>query len=178
MKKISLSILVFGAAMIFSASAINAQMKKGDKQINIGIGLAGLGAYASAEIGIADNIGVGPIVGYNRYSYGGLLTGYTGSGYGYGQIRAGLRGSYHLGNVLNMSDGKFDPYVAASAGLLFDRGNYFYNYNTNNVDYKNRILPFLNPRVGANMELTNSLRGYADLGYGGSWLQAGIILKL
>ncbi|MFY7888282.1 MAG: hypothetical protein ACOVOW_05210 [Spirosomataceae bacterium] len=176
MKKLFTLFSLSIALLAVSSSKLSAQtFKKGDKQFNVGLGLLAFGGYASAEFGIEENIGIGPIVGYTYYNSG-LLAGYSGD-YGYGQFRAGARGAYHLGDVLNLNDDKIDPYVAVSAGLVFDREGYLYNSSTGGVDYKTRTLPFINPRVGASMELSDQIRGYAELGWGGSWLQAGVSFK-
>jgi hypothetical protein len=166
--------LTFICAILLSTEGLSQTFKKGDKQVNLGIGLLAFGGYASAEFGIQDNLGVGPLFGYTYYT-GGLLTGYVGS-YGYGQYRIGARGAYHLGDVLKLSDDKLDPYVALSVGAVFDR-NYTYNIFNSSLDYGTRTLPFFNPRVGGRFALNESLGAYAELGWGGSWLQAGVSLK-
>lgn len=176
MKKL-LTLSFFVALLLFNDSkGFSQAFNKGDKLVNLGIGLLDFGGYASAEFGIQDNIGVGPIIGYTYYAYG-LLSGY-GSAYNYGQFRAGVRGAYHLGEVFKLSDNKFDPYAALSVGLLFDRDGLVYNSVKNDFEYTTRTRPFFNPRVGARIELSDKLGGYAELGWGGSWIQAGISFKL
>ena len=175
MKKLltfSLALFLLSSTLSISAQGI----KKGDKLINLGIGLLDFGGYASAEFAIQDNIGVGPIIGYSYYT-GGLLYGGV-NNFDYGRFRFGARGAYHLGEVLKMSDDKFDPYIALSVGIVSDRNASSYNFSTNSYEYSNRLLPFFNPRVGARLALSNSLGGYAELGWGGSWIQAGISFKL
>jgi hypothetical protein len=179
MKKLLLGFILIGAVMLIGSNSANSQsFDKGDKFVNAGVGIASLGGYVSGEFMVQDNIGVGPIIGYNTYTYGGIITGYSGDNYRYGQIRAGLRGAYHLAKILNLEDGSFSPYAAVGVGLLFDRGNYFYDFNTNSLKSKTTILPFVNPRIGTNFKLDGKLLFYGDLGYGGSWIQAGVTFKL
>ncbi len=176
MKKLLAFSFLVALLLTTSFKGFSQSFSKGDKIVNLGIGLLGFGGYASAEFGIQDNIGIGPIIGYTYYNAG-LFSGY-GSDYSYGQFRAGARGAYHLGEVLKMKDEKFDPYVALSVGVVSERNSITYNTITQNYEYGNRLAPFFNPRVGARMELSNNLGGYAELGWGGSWIQAGISFKL
>lgn len=176
MKNFKLSALLFALVALVSFSSQAQTFKRGDKILNAGVGLLYLGAYANAEFAIEDNIGIGPMVGYTYYNAG-VLTGYAGD-YSYGQFRVGARGAYHLGDVLNLRDNSVDPYVAVGAGLLFDRNNYTYNTGTGNVTYGTRTGIFINPRAGARFPLGNNLSGFAEVGWGGSWVTAGISLGL
>ncbi|WP_026997134.1 hypothetical protein [Flectobacillus major] len=172
MKKHIQSFLVAFLLMITPYLASSQALQQGDRIINAGIGLLAFGGYANAEFGIQDNIGIGPMIGYTYYNAG-LLTGYSGN-YNYGQLRVGARGAYHLGDALRINDNSIDPYVALSVGLLFDRNNYVYNNQNGQVTYANRTLPFFNPRAGVRMPLSENLGGYAEVGWGGSWIQAGV----
>ncbi|MEA5138882.1 hypothetical protein [Arcicella rigui] len=173
-KKVMYSIIV--TLLLFtSLNSFSQAYKKGFKQFNAGVGLLFVGAYASAEFGVDNNIGVGPIVGYTYYNTG-LLSGYYGD-YGYGQYRVGARGAYHLGETFKIKDDKIDPYIALSIGVVVDRTDINFNANTLEIEYNKRVLPFFNPRFGAAMELTQNLKAYVELGYGGSWMQGGIAFK-
>lgn len=167
--KISALLLALIASLGFSSQAQT--FKRGDKILNAGIGLLYFGVYANAEFAIEDNIGIGPMVGYTHYNSGGLV-GY--GDYSYGQFRVGARGAYHLGDVLNLGDDSIDPYVAVGAGLLFDRNNYTYNTTTGNVTYATRTTIFINPRAGARFPLGNNLSGFGEVGWGASWVTAGV----
>lgn len=172
MKNLKFSALLLALVALVSFSSQAQTFKRGDKILNAGIGLLYFGAYANAEFAIEDNIGIGPMVGYTYYNSG-LLTGYSGD-YSYGQFRVGARGAYHLGDVLNLGDNSIDPYVAVGAGLLFDRNNYTYNTNTGNVTYGTRTTIFINPRAGARFPLSNNLSGFGEVGWGASWVTAGV----
>ncbi len=119
MKK-TLTLLTF-LFLLFSFPSISQTYKKGTKSINLGVGfIIGPGVAGSAEFGIADDISVGVIGSYSRYSFG-----YLSSNYSSNYLLVGGRGSYHLGTVLKSAGvdvDKFDPYIGISAGIQ----KYFY----------------------------------------------------
>ncbi len=177
MKKIILGLVV---ALGMGLTSSFAQFDKGDKQVNIGIGLGsgglayggfGYGLNISGEYGIMDNIGVGLHAAYVRSTYG-YLVGYSSA---VNHIIIGPRGSYHFNDLLKMSSDKFDIY--ASAGLLFDISNYSNTYLTTSTVSSTTVNPLF--RVGGKYIMSESMALFADLGVGGNNLQAGIsfILK-
>lgn len=172
MKNLKFSALLLALVALVSFSSQAQTFKRGDKILNAGIGLLYFGAYANAEFAIEDNIGIGPMVGYTYYNSG-LLSGYSGD-YSYGQFRVGARGAYHLGDVLNLGDNSIDPYVAVGVGLLFDRDNNIYNSSTRSVTYATKVNIFINPRAGARFPLSNNLSGFGEVGWGASWVTAGV----
>ncbi|MEZ4901422.1 MAG: hypothetical protein R2822_06505 [Spirosomataceae bacterium] len=172
MKKIFFTSFLALVALLCFQNDANAQFSKGDKLVRLGVGVFSIGANVSAEFGIMDDLGVGlygsyerPTIGFGTYSYG------------YSDFQIGPRATYHLNNVLNMKDDKFDLYV--SGGILLRSYGYSDDYwKAYGVNYKTRYTSAtLLARVGANMNISNNLSAFADLGSGGSWIQAGISFK-
>lgn len=167
-------LVVIGASRQANAQA---SFDKGDKAINLGVGIGAIGANASVEFGVQKNIGVGAYFAYERISTG-LLGAAIGVNYGYNQLNLGLRGAYHFGELLNMSDNKFDLYGAGGVGIRLDNGYATdYNVSTGNYTYGTRINPQLLLRVGGRYFFTDKMAGWAEIGSGGSWLQGGIAFK-
>lgn len=175
----------FAIAVLVLFVAVGAPMRanaqasfgKGDKAINLGAGIGAIGANASVEFGVQKNIGVGAYFAYERISTG-LLGAAIGVNYGYNQLNLGLRGAYHFGELLNMSDSKLDLYGAGGVGVRLDDG-YATDFNviTGNYTYETRINPQLLLRVGGRYFFTDKMAGWAEIGSGGSWLQGGIAFK-
>lgn len=147
------------------------------KYLNAGIGLAayyggGLPLGASFEVDIKDNISVGGSVDFFRYGYnsGGYRWNYT-------FVYAGARGSYHLGEVLNIGDSKFDPYVGATLGFRYAGYNDNYNYGYDYVSPYNSGL-FLGAHLGSRYMFSPKVGAFAEVGYGVSALRLGITAKL
>src|SRR5882757_8920771 len=98
MKKIVLGICLL-SGLFFSQSAY-AQYQKGDKLLNLGIGLnsyysAGTPLSASFEVGVTDVISVGGLLDYVGNSYG-----YPGGSTSFSALYIGVRGSYHFNELL------------------------------------------------------------------------------
>lgn len=174
MKKTICSSLMTVAMLVFATSAF-AQFNKGDKQFNLGVGIGSLGANTSIEYGIMDDLGVGLFASYERPSTG-LIGAALGVRYSYNEISIGPRAAYHLSRVLNMNDDKFDLYVAG--GVLGRFVNYPDDYwagiggTRTTYTYVSLLA-----RVGARMALSDKMAGFAEIGSGGSWVQAGISFK-
>ena len=174
MKKVLLSSLLALTAFFCASTSSLAQFSKGDKKVNIGVGLGSIGANASVEYGIMDDLGVGLFASYERPNTG-LVGAALGVRYSYNEINIGPRAAYHLNRVLNMKDEKFDLYVAG--GVLYRHVTYPYDYwYGSGIDSSYGSIRLL-ARVGAGFQFTNNLSGFAELGSGGSWLQAGISFK-
>ena len=79
--------------------------------------------------------------------------------------------------ILNMKDDKFDLYV--SGGVLLRSWGYPDAYwNAYGLGGRTRYTSVnLLARLGANMNISNNLSAFADLGSGGSWVQGGISFK-
>jgi hypothetical protein len=177
MKKIFVLSVALFALVSFAKVNGQATFNKGDKAINLGVGLVALGANASVEFGVQKNLGVGAYFAYERVSTG-LIGSALGVNYGYNVINLGLRGAYHFSELLNMNDGKFDFYGAGGVGVRLDRG-YATDYNvlTGKYTYGTRIFPQLLIRAGGRYYFSDKMAGWAELGTGGSWIQGGIAFK-
>jgi hypothetical protein len=156
MKKITyLSLIILS----LSGSVFSQTFKKGQKVANLGVGLGwgyGLGALASAEIGIADDISLGGFAGISRDSYGAF--GYS---YSANYVPVGLRGSYHLGTVLEnvgVKIDKTDIYLGASGGV-------FLRFYSNTYTGTNGgVGPLIGGFGGIRYQLKPSLNVYAEAG--------------
>jgi hypothetical protein len=117
-----MKILKITCLFLLSVSISFAQkFEKGTKAVNLGVGyIYGLGVAGSAELGVVDDVSVGVIAGFSRYSFG-----YAFSNYSSNYLLVGGRGSYHLGTILagaGIKLDKIDPYIGVSAGFQ----KYFY----------------------------------------------------
>ena len=98
--------------------AQNAGYKKGDKLLNIGLGVnsyynGGIPFGASFEVGITEDISVGGNFDYLSYSYK-----YSGNlSNRFSTFYIGARGSYHLNRVFKISNEKVDLFVGAILGF-------------------------------------------------------------
>lgn len=159
---------------------------KGDKVANIGIGLgSGLGTYyklsippisLSGEYGIADglldkgSVGVGAYLGFSSYKYDWGYT-YTSKTT---RIYVGPRGSFHYPFL-----DKLDTYAGLSLGFRY----YSWKYDSDIADYgdyyNDNSLGFYSYWfVGARYYFTEKLAAMAELGYGITYLNIGIAIKL
>lgn len=174
MKKI---FAAFVLTLLLVSSQSFAQYQKGDKLLNAGIGLGayyggGIPIGASLEFGITDQISVGPQIDYYSWGYNFGL-GYR---YRYTFIPIGVRGSYHLNEVLNLGNEKLDLY--AGAGLGYYISSYSDNTGYTGVydnAYGGRV--FLNIHAGGRYYFKPNLGGFAELGYGVSTLKVGVAFK-
>ena len=160
---------------------------KGDKVVNLGLGLGSIlytGSYytskippvsASFEYGVKDelfdeksSLGVGGYLGYT-----GAKWEYMNWGWNYNSIIVGGRGALHYQLI-----DKFDTYTGIMLGLnivsskTFGSGGAWNNYSTagGGITYS----WFL----GGRYYFTDKLAGLLELGYGVSYLNLGIALKL
>jgi len=168
MKKIFL-LSVFVIAF-FATQAQSPIFAKGDKVINLGIGLSDYATIsASGEYGILDgiadkgSIGVGAFAGYGFRISGAL------DGYKYSQILAGVRGSFHYPFI-----DKLDTYAGLGLGLQYTHWSWDYivKYNDSSVGLNSGLF------LGARYYLTQNLAAFAELGYGLGYLNFGISFKL
>jgi len=182
MKKISALLL----AAIFSFAHLSAQdptFNKGDKVLNLGIGLGSTlysGLYyksqvppvsASLEIGIVDEIlekgviGVGPYFGYSSYKYS-----YLTSGYKYSNLILGARGNFHY-PLLD----KLDTYT----GLLLGFNIVSSKWTGDGTDPLNATSGGVAWAwfVGGRYYFSESFAAMLELGYGIAYLNLGVALK-
>jgi len=162
--------LLLVVAVVFMAYSMNAQFSKGDKALNIGIGIGNYYSYssvipafnASFEVGIIDipNVGVVGVAGMGTFktaphSYGGV--------YNYSTVTG--RGVFHF---QFFDTGDFDLYAGLGAGIGFEADSY-YNYSNS--------YPEVEEFVGARWMKSDKFGFFAELGYGISSLKAGITMK-
>lgn len=184
MKKILLLLVV----VAFSLTQLVAQeptFEKGDKVLNLGIGLGSTlysGSYyksqippisASLEFGIVDNvlekgvIGVGPYLGYSSYKYE-----YSSWGWKYTNLIIGARGNFHY-PLLD----KLDTYTGLLLGYNIASSKEFgnitpgwdYSYSAGGVAWS--------WFVGGRYYFSESFAVMAELGYGIAYLNLGVALK-
>ncbi|MCY7358266.1 MAG: hypothetical protein LH609_12575, partial [Rudanella sp.] len=114
MKKFFAIAALMGLLSVATQSYAQLAVDKGDKFLNLGIGLGGYGGIgfgggiglgASLEVGVVKNISVGAIAGFRSFG-------------GYGSYYSiGARGSYHFNELLSLSSDKVDLY--AGLGLIY-----------------------------------------------------------
>ncbi len=192
-KKIFFTLIILltsGALMTVSAKNI---FSKGDKAVNLGIGLGsyyGGDGYSSGippislsyEQGIIDglldgkaSVGVGGYLGYTSNKWESVWGDGTTWGYKYSYIILGARGVFHYQFV-----DKLDTY----AGLLLG-----YNIVSNKFYGDDTIAPYVSGAtgasgigysafVGARYHFSSKFAAYAELGYGISALELGISMRL
>jgi hypothetical protein len=182
MKKI---LTLCALSFAFVTSSLGQAYEQGRGQLNLGIGLgstigtvpAGVTASsvppisASYEYGLKDKISVGGYVGYTSLSYSQNFFNDTWS-WNFSYLILGARGSYHF-----LTSDKLDPY----AGLML-------GYNIASVDYKiNNVVTTFNGtaggftfsgHLGARYLFTDKIGAFAEIGYGISYLNLGLHLKM
>ena len=182
--KLSIRVFVTAICLSFAFAATaqitsgNPHFKKGDVDINAGIGL--LKTYysststvmppisVSGEYGVSDKISVGGFIGFST-----AKEEWLGGQIDYSFLIIGARGSYHL----TIWD-KMDTY----AGLML-------GYNKVSADYDNTvdgIFDFdvaasgvaLSAYIGGRYPIKENLSVYGEIGYGISVLNLGVSFKL
>ncbi len=145
------------------------------KYLNVGVGLAayyggGLPLGASFEVDAKNNISIGGSVDYLRYGYnsGGYKWNYT-------FVYAGARASYHLSELLNVGNDKFDPYVGATLGFRYAGYRDSYGYNDYVSPYSSGL--YLGVHLGSRYMFSEKIGGFAEVGYGVSALRLGVTAK-
>ncbi len=197
MKKL---LLVMAASVILAAST-NAQdevsntpklFAKGDKVLNLGIGIGSTlyyGSYyttqippisASLEYGVLDNlfdvdglnVGVGGYFGFSRSQYKYSYDGLTDWGWNYTNIIIGGRGVLHY----EFSE-KFDTYTGLLLGpnivISKEFGTHYEDY-TDTAASSGLAYSYF---IGARYYLSDKFALMGELGYGISYLNLGVSLK-
>ncbi|MDA3882429.1 MAG: hypothetical protein PF481_04045 [Bacteroidales bacterium] len=151
--------MISSMAFSLKAQEVAPMFVKGDKIINVGIGL---GYYtsvsASLDYGIVDEvaelgtIGVGPYAAFCfRHSDSAVM--------------AGVRGTFHYPFIED-----FDTYVGLGLGL---------SYNMYSISYLGSS--YIHPEggffIGARYKMSETLTVFGELGYGISYLNVGLALK-
>jgi hypothetical protein len=178
--------LLFAIVFILGAAAANAQVKKGDKNLNLGVGLAsalysGSGysgkippISASLEYVLKDDLfdgkgalGVGGYLGYTAAKWD-----YMGWGWKYNNIIVGPRGyiHYHLVDKLDTYAGALLGYDIVSAK---ETGNSIPGYNYNATASGVIFSGF----IGARYFFNEKFAVMGELGSGIAYLNLGVTLK-
>lgn len=175
-------VLAFG----FSSMAQEPIFNVGDKVVNLGIGFGtgyGLGykttippLSASFEMGVKDGIlekgslGVGGYLGFSSYRWR-----YSGFGYDYGwnytNIILGARGVFHYPFIE-----KLDTYTGLLLGFRVVTSTEYGNVGTySNPSSSGLAYSWF---VGGRYYFTDRIAGMLELGYGISYLNLGVAIKL
>jgi hypothetical protein len=183
MKRILLLLVVAG----FTLTQLSAQeptFVKGDKVLNLGVGLGSnlySGSYyhsqippvsASFEVGVADKIlekgviGVGGYLGFSSYKYT-----YANSGWKTSNIIIGARGNFHYPLVE-----KLDTYTGLLLGYGIVNNKFFGAYNEGDYGGSSSGIQWA-WFVGGRYYFKENLAAMLELGYGVAYLNLGIALK-
>jgi len=165
-------VCILSVFVLFTAHGQNAPR---EKYLNAGLGFGaftagGIPIGASLEIGLKENISVGGFFDYSRYGYN-----FGGYKWSYNFIYFGARGSYHFGDLLELTESKLDPYAGASLGIRIASYSDNDGYGSFVSPYSGGIITGLH--VGARYFLNNNFGGFAEVGYGVAALRLGITLK-
>ncbi len=186
--------LCFVAGLFFNTLQSNAQaFEKGNSVLSVGLGLGGtFGSYSYSsqtpgislqfEHGMWDAGGPGVIslggyVGVKSYTYNGVGYNYTWS-YKWNYTVIGIRSAYHYNGITNK---KTDLYggVMLSYNILnfkYTTSDPYYDYLYSNVSYGSTVGFTL--YIGARYFFSERVAGFAELGYGISYLTIGAAFKL
>ncbi|MCW3073499.1 MAG: hypothetical protein JWP69_568 [Flaviaesturariibacter sp.] len=176
------------------ASAQGALVHKGSKSLSIGLGFkTSWDEYgdkikmpplsASLDFGVADNVTIGPYVAVSSTSgegYGDFVDTQTGNissayyTYTYSHKLVGLRGTYNL----PVSD-KLSAYAGAMLGYHFAKVKYTHStlQNATIKDAKGNELLY-NFFIAGKYALSPNASAFAELGYGVTFLNIGVAIKL
>jgi hypothetical protein len=173
------SFLSFALVLFLSLTILAQPYKKGDKIAQVGIGYGHAGIYGDMDFppislgfqyGIEDKISIGGIVGFSSSS-----DDYGWGKWSYSYIFIGARGEYHfLENSENI-----DAYggltlgydIVSSSWEAKDEGNHFGNDASSSY-------ALWGLHVGAKYYFNPKVAAFAELGYGVSYITAGVAFKL
>ncbi len=157
--------LILASILTLLTHVCMAQFNKGDKLINVGIGVnsyynGGIPFTSSFEVGVTKEISVGASFDYLGYRYrvGGL-------NYGFSAIYLGLRGSFHFSELLDLDTPELDLYAGAGLGFRSFRWR---DGSFNGLDgvYGNGV--YLGIFAGARYYLNKGIGLFGEVGAGGS----------
>ncbi|HLZ16107.1 MAG TPA: hypothetical protein VKQ08_03670 [Cyclobacteriaceae bacterium] len=163
MKKILLG-LGAAVALLLSANTSQAQYKKGDKLLDLGLGLnsyytGGIPLSGIFEYGASKQISVGGGIDYLSYHYG-----IPGNSYSYTSTYIAARGSFHFSEMMNLNTNKLDIYAGLSLGYRsFSWGNGFNGNGLGLNGYYGSGL-YLGIHGGARYYFSNKVAGFMELG--------------
>jgi hypothetical protein len=166
MKKLSF-ILYF----IFLSFSLNAQ-RSPEKILNVGISVPrisrGIPIGFVYDAPIKNNFSIGGALDFARYGqYGGHLTSFYFGG----------RVCYHAGEVMRLSDNRFDPYMGTSVGLNISTykgsGSGYYTFADGRT-----VAVYFGLHIGARYLFGNNWGAFAEAGFGTSALRVGLTMVL
>ncbi|MBN2484956.1 MAG: hypothetical protein JXB34_03180 [Bacteroidales bacterium] len=191
MKKTAL-FLILSFIAISMAFSQESTFNKGDKVVNLGIGLGAIGyggtywsttfppISVSGEMGFMDGvldkgvIGIGGIIGYSAYKWEYTYPGYDNYGWKYTNFILGARGSFHYPLV-----DKLDTYTGLALGARIQTETEFGTLGTGYVGSNAAGSgPFFSWFAGARYYFNDKFAGMAEIGYGISYLTLGLSVKL
>jgi hypothetical protein len=170
-------LMLFVASILsFTSEKAFAQFEKGDKLLNLGIGLnsyygGGVPIGAAFEYGITDEISIGAQIDFSRWSYG-----YGGYKWSYTFVPVAVRGSYHFGKLINLPTDKLDLYGGAALGYYISK----YKDNTGYTGYYDNVYgnkALFGIYAGGRYYFKDNIAGFAEVGYGVSTLKVGVTFK-
>lgn len=164
-------------ALAFNATAQEFGYNKGDKLLNLGVGVnsyynGGIPLSVSFESGITDQISVGAGVDYlsNKYEVE------SNASFKFTAIYFGARASYHVNELLNLDNEKVDLYAGATVGYRSFTWKDNYSNSSLKNSYGNGI--FFGGFIGGKYFFTERLGAFAELGAAGSTnAKVGLALK-
>ncbi len=189
-KNLLLALLVLMSAV--SANSQDPTFEKGNKVFNLGIGFgnvlySGIGYKTSVpplsisgEYGVVDgiggkgSIGVGAYLGYSASKWEDSYYGTT-WGYKYSNLIIAARGTFHY-PLIDKLDTYAGVMIGANIASSSTYGNAYLGYiGTTSSAGGGGLFSFL---VGARYYLTPNFAGMLELGYGISYINLGIALKI
>jgi hypothetical protein len=172
------SVLFLSLNMSSQAQVFN----KGDKALNIGIGLGSVYGYAgfgssvpplsaSFEVGITDKVGigrfgVGGIFGYSSYKYN---AGFSTSNFSSSHILIGARGLYHF----DLDVEKLDVYGGIMLG--YNIVSYSDSFGTSGLYGGSGLVGGI--FAGGRYMFSEKFGAFGELGYSIAWLNIGLTVK-
>jgi hypothetical protein len=190
MKKIFITLLAFCFTfnMAFAQETTNT-FAKGDNVLGIGFGIGGVYGFSKyssqspvfglqydrgiIELGMGGVIGVGGFIGYksivHKYSY------YNGDYKDkWSIVVIGARGTFHY-DLFKVD--KLDTYAGTMIAFHAVSHKHDYPDNAFDVSSSHSSAAYASLFAGAKYYFAPSVAGYAEVGYGVSWLTAGIAFK-
>jgi len=160
-----LSVLLCALIISFAANAQNGAYSKGDKLLNVGVGLnsyysGGLPFGASFELGVTEDISVGVNVDYLSHKYKAF------GEYKFTALYFGARGSYHFNTLLNIENEKIDVYAGATLGYRSFTWSDDYTAGGLKNSYGSGV--YLGIFAGGKYYFTDNIGAFVELGAIGS----------
>lgn len=172
--------ILFTSILVMAISFVNAQKNggfaKGDKLLNVGIGVnsyysGGIPLGASFEVGITNDISIGGNVDYlsSKYDYG------YGT-YKFTALYFGARAAYHFNTLLKIDNDKTDLYGGLTLGYRSFSWSDTYSGSAGNA-YGSGV--YLGAFIGGKYYFGKNIGAFAELGAIGSTnARIGISFKL